>query len=268
MDQIVTLPNDIALNGTETRVTPAPKVVQPATVVADNLKFMPDSQTRFAVFAAAETIKHAVWPAIASSFIDGAPDWDVAATGTAKERARIMGKTAREALLPLYNGYRARHGKTPDEKVAAKSLPDTVTQYLSQLCTGWMVGVSCVASIDDGVPTGIVGWTAFQTMLKEHKAKVAEDATTCLRRLLKAYESHTGSRIAPGAVAALDCLPMLAAMASALGLGMMQTLLTTGGDVHEMMTSAEPNNVAEITAPDEAVVEAEHAEAFRQRQAA
>lgn len=238
---IFQLPETIRTLDSVSILTPAPRVVQPATIEQSNLSYVADVKVRYDMIRATDASVTALWPCVASEFADNVTTWDNASTGTPKERARIMAKNARVAMLATLN-----HGLPVERQV--KTLPGSTSDYLSQLARGRQCNVSPVADNDaNGKPTAILGWTMFLACIKEATGgKEKETAADCLVRLVKAYETHAGSRIPSGTVTADAMLPMLAAFADSVGLLNLRGLMDR---IAETQQTAQPLHVSELTAP-------------------
>lgn len=223
MKNLFRTPASVAVAETVSSVKRAPRIVERATIVGNDLTYMANDAERYDVLLATKNADAALWPAIASIFADGAPTFDTAATGDAKARARICAKAARTAILAQYN----KLANTGDGYVPLTSLPGSSETYIGELSRGRMYGISPVTtSGPNGEPLTLMGWTVFQASVREAVGnKVPESADACLVRLVKAFDTHKGSRVTSGIVTADALLPLLTAFADAVSIKALREMI-------------------------------------------
>ena len=257
MKNLFQTPVSVGVASTVSTIKPAPRVVERATVQSPDQKYLAVDADRFAIIHAAYGADVALWPAIASLFADGAPDWDVAATGDNKVRARKCAAQAREKILEQYNKL---NGAGKDGYVAITTLPGSADTYIGELARGRTYGVSPVTtSGKDGKPVSLMGWTVFSATVREKVGKkTPESADDCLVRLVKAWDTHKGSRVTSGIVGAAGVVSLVAAIADAVGRGVLVEMLSakpaktarskSGAVAAEQQANA-PLHVSQINAP-------------------
>jgi hypothetical protein len=256
MKNLFQTPVSVGIASTVSTIKPAPRVVERATVSQEDQKYLSVDADRFAIIHAAYGADVALWPAIASLFADGAPDWDNATTGDEKARARICAKAARKSILEQYN----KMVRTGDDYVDVTTLPGSADTYIGELARGRQYGISPVTtSGKDGKPVSLMGWTVFSATVREKVGKkTPESADDCLVRLVKAWDTHKGSRVTSGIVSATGVVGLLAAIADAVGRGVLVEMLSAkpaktprskSGAVAAEQQSNAPLHVSQMTPP-------------------
>lgn len=267
MDTFTKLPATFKPLQSVSAFKPPVRPVQPPTVEGNDVAYITDPLHRFGVVKATADIIVSLYAAMASEWVDGAAEWNVAATGDAKARAKVATKNATAAVLEHYNAVlkvdhdaaeaiKVRKGQ-PEVKPykPLTKLPASASAYLSTFARGAQFGVSVIAAIEDGKVTRLKAWAVYLAELKAATADAPkETATECLTRLAKAYESHRGSRVDSGAVGADALLPLLSGIVQAIGVAKLRSMADAIAAEIQAAQPAQAFTIVELTSAEAAIV--------------
>lgn len=155
-----------------------------------------------AVFSQDHVAGQSVYAALCSIAYNVRPDHK-ASTGSDKERAKTISKALRTAALE----YCGNDGLSP---TAGKSI-STIARALA------VHGLDGILADFDGESNPQFFGKSYIEQ-RDAAEKTPEDATACLARLAKAWQPHSGSRVAPGSVDAEQVRSLAVACLGALGL--------------------------------------------------